>query len=372
MSSVLLLRRAANLAACSAALLLARAHDVGPAHGHDAPPAKPLPLAVEAKGPIKAPPRSPAGTPASGQGFWKFTAAQGVLPLPEEIKPFLKGAHGTFVVDKERDTVYWGLEKVGWVAFSERLTKSWVVKGDAAFASGNLHGADLITRKGKLPLVAVADNVKGSVYLSDVTFQHAEKLGVPTAPPYADGKGFAPTDVAFVEHDLFVTDGYGKAYFMPASIDPLAYRGPAYGGKEMSQTPHGITYDAHTKTLLVSARPEGLVKRWSPATHHWLEVAGLPPGSTVCDVDVWGDYALAPCLDGPNQSPGPIYVINLKKRTLVSTIRVKADLGFAEAQHIHDATWYLMPNGRKHDLYVIFTNWNPGGIGAVKLVSLPD
>src|SRR4029450_3457879 len=113
--------------------------------------------------------------------------------------------------------------------------------------------------------------------------------------------------------------------------------------------------DPASRSLLIAARPEGQIKRWSPATHECLEVLGLPKGSTLCDVDVWGDYVLAPCLDGTDQSPGPIYVVNLKKRAIVSTIRPKIDLGLNDALHIHDATWYFMGKGTKRELYVLFT-----------------
>lgn len=347
------------------------AHEVG-GHAHDAPAATPLPVVVERKGPVKAPtPSHGNGAQVTGQGFWRFAAApSALLPLPEETRPFLKGAHGTLVVDAPRDTVYWGLENVGWVAFGERLTKSSVVRGDPAFAKGNLHGADLMPRRGRLPLVAVADNVEGEVYLSDTAFQRADKLCVPNGEPYADRKGFAPTDTAFTSAgEVYVTDGYGRACFMPASVDPFAYRGVLHGGKAISQTPHGITYDPRDRSLLVSARPEAQVKRWSPKSGHWLEVQGLPAGSTVCDVDLWGDYALAPCLDGPGGSPGPIYIINLRTRAIVSTLRPKADLGFSEAQHIHDACWYFVGKGRHREVYVLFTHWNPGGIGALKLAA---
>ena len=366
------------LAVCAAVAALCSpllGHDVGPGHAHDASPtAVPLPHVVEKRGPVRAA-KLPAGAPVatSGQGYWRFVAAPELVPVPEEARPSLKGAHGTIVVDAERDLVYWGLERVGWIEFSSKLSRSRVVKGDPAFASGNLHGADLLRRPGKLPLVVAADNVEGEVYLSDTAFVHATKVGVPPGGPYADGKGYAPTDAAFTsKSEIYVTDGYGKAYFMPATTDPLGFKGEFHGGKPISQTPHGITYDAKSKTLLVSARPEAQVKRWSPATQHWLEVHGLPAGSTVCDVDLWGDYALAPCLDGPGNSPGPIYILNLKKKAIVSTLRPKVDLGYSEAQHIHDACWYVSGKGRQRELYVLFTNWNPGGVGALKLVGAAD
>jgi len=347
----------------------AGAHEVNFQHLHGTtnPPA-PLKSIVESEGPVNAPATKPDGA-VTGQGFWTFAAMKDLMPTPEETKPFLKGAHGTIIVDNERDLVYWGLEKVGWVAFSNKLSKSWVVKGDPMFSSGNIHGADILPRPGKLPLVIAADNVEGEVYLSDTSFQHAQKLDWPQNGPYKTKKEFAPTDAAFVDGaNVFVTDGYGKQWFRHATTDPLQFDGPFIGGNTFSRTPHGITYNPEGKSLYVAARPEAQIKEYVFAEDKWLESMGLPPGSTVCDVDLWGDYALAPCLDGPNKTSGPIYIINLKKRAIVSTIRVKEDLGYTDALHIHDATWYVRGEGRDREVYILFTNWNPGGIGAIKLV----
>jgi hypothetical protein len=363
--------RALLLAAGFALMPAPLAHDVGHPHAHDAAPlVEALPFRVEAKTPVKGAKLAAGSVAISGQGAWTFAAAPDLMPVPDAARPAVKGAHGTLVVDAERDVVYWGLENVGWIAFRDRLSRSEVITGDPVLSKGNLHGADLLPRKGQLPLVVAADNVEGHVYLSDTRFTSVARLGIPTGGPYADGKGFAPTDAAFTHAgEIYATDGYGKAYFMPATTDPLAYTGAYYGGKAISQTPHGITYDRRDKSLLVSARPEAQIRRWSRANEEWLAVFGLPPGSTVCDVDLWGDYALAPCLNGPNNTPGPIYVINLKKRAIVSTIKPKEELGFTEAQHIHDACWYIAGKGSRRELYVLFTTWNPGGVGAVKLVN---
>jgi hypothetical protein len=369
MPFVRLLTAGLPLAALAAAAL---GHDAGHDHAHHSPAiAEALPFRVEAKTPVKGA-KTPAGSvKTSGQGAWTFAAALDRVPVPEAAKPSLKGAHGTLIVDAERDTVFWGLENVGWIAFRDRLTQSEILAGDPVLAKGNLHGADLLPRKGQLPLVVAADNVEGHVYLSDTRFTAVEQVGIPKGGPYTDGKGFAPTDAAFTRTgEIYATDGYGKAYFMPLTAAPLAYTGAFYGGKAASQTPHGVTYDAKDQSLLVSARPEGQIKRWSLAKEEWLAIHGLPAGSTVCDVDLLGDYALAPCLNGPNNSPGPIYIINLKTKAIVSTIKPKEELGYTDAQHIHDACWYVSGKGGKRELYVLFTNWNPGGVGAVKLVSL--
>jgi hypothetical protein len=364
--------------ASTAAILTASAHEVEYKHLHGTTnPATPLKLVPEAKGPVRAPAALKESVATSGQGFWKFAAAKNLVPTPEETKPFLKGAHGTIVVDPDRDLVYWGLEKVGWVAFSNNLSQSWVVKGDPKFTSGNLHGADILQRRGKLPLIVAADNVEGEVYLSDTSFQSIQKLGRPEGP-YKGKAGFAPTDAAFIDgKDIYVTDGYGSQWFMHATTDPFQYDGTFIGGRDFSRTPHGITKRGDEDTLLVSARPEAQIKEYAYKKNKWLESLGLPPGSTVCDVDLWDDYALAPCLDGPKGpdgkgTPGPIYIVNLKKKTIASIIRVKEDLGYPDALHIHDAAWYVRGKGRDQEVYILFTNWNPGGVGALKLVNAPD
>jgi hypothetical protein len=348
-------------------------HDTGEPHDDAVVGTNQLPFVVETKGPIKAPPPLTEPARVSGQGFWKFVAVTNLVPVPEAALPFVKAAHGTLIVDAERDVVYWGLKKVGWVGFSNQLRDSWIVPGDPAFTHNNLHGADILPRKGQLPLVAAADNEGYKVYLTDTTFLHPQTLPVPDGGPYATNKTYRPTDVAFVSGKrLFVTDGYARGYFMPMTVDPFAYEGTFFGGHALSQTPHGITYDPKHKDLLVSARPEGQIKHWSVAEEKLLAIAGLPPGTLLCDVDLWGDYALAACLDGANKTPGPLMIVNLKKQTLVSVIKPKEELGYDFADHMHDAVWYVRKNGRQTEVYLLFTAWNPGGVGALRLVNVPD
>lgn len=347
------------------------AHEDGYEHRHaEATEATALPQVTEAKGPVKG--WSPLTEPAevSGAGFWTFAAVPDVLPVPDEAAEHVAGAHGTVIVDSEEDTLYWGLANVGWIAFSSLLSEGKIVAGDPVFAHGNLHGGELFRRPGKTPLIAVADNVSGQVYLSDTSFERARVLDWPAGGPYARKGEFHPTDVTFTgEETLYVTDGYGKAFLMRAGVERLEYEGPFIGGKKLSKTPHGITYREDDDTLLISARPEGQIKRMRMQDQQWLETLGLPAGSTVCDIEIWGDYALAPCLNGPGGSPGPIYILNLRTRTIASILKPKEELGFSQAEHIHDATWYFSGEGEDGEVYIVFTHWNPGGIGALKLVN---
>jgi hypothetical protein len=361
------------LAAISIARLAAHEVAGGAAHDHS----KPVPVVFqsEKKGPVRAPKAAPraAGQRLSGQGFWTFSPVEGAMPVPAEAQAFVKGAHGTLIVDVPQDTVYWGLEKVGWVSFKKRLTESAIVKGDPAFTSGNIHGADILPRKGQLPLVVAADNVEGEILLSDTTFTQPERLRIPDGGPYADKKGWAPTDAAFAGSDtVWITDGYGRHWFMDADAKPFKYRGNFYGGDAMSRTPHGITFDVARGELYISARPEAQVHEWSLKNRTALAVHQLPPGSLACDTDLWGDYLLVPCLEGPAKTAGPIYIMNLKTKAVVSTIRPKEDLGYEFADHMHDACWYIVGKGRKAEVYILFTAWNPGGIGALKMVNISE
>ena len=335
----------------------------------------PLPFLVEKSGPVRAPkPTTLApGQQSSGQGFWKFVAAPELVPVPAAAQSKVVGAHGTIFVDKAADIAYWGLQGVGWIGFSNKLSASWIVAGNPAFGTGNLHGADIWPRGKQTPLVAVADNESGKIHLTDTTFQNVETLGRPNFDTYATNETFKPTDVAFSSaHELWIVDGYGRQKFVPAEFSPLKWREEIHGGGNFSKTLHGVTYEKSHDELIFSARPEGQLKRLARKTLRAQEILQLPRGMTLCDVDVWGDYCLAACLDGPNKTPGPLFIINLKKRAIVATIKPKEDLGYADAQHMHDAAWYVTGTGRDQEVYLLFTNWNPGGIGALKLVNIPD
>jgi hypothetical protein len=362
------------LTAALCSLTTVHAHYV-PDNEYAATSTNQLPFVVEKKGPVRAP-AALKPTPdlkVSGQGFWKFVPARNRVPVPSNVSS-VGQAHGTIIVDKSADVVYWGLQQVGWVGFSNKLQNSWLVAGNAAFTNGNLHGADILPQRRKAPRVAAADNMSGQVYLTDTTFQNVEMLMKPTFGSYATNKGFAPTDAAFASaKELWVVDGYAQQRFMAADVNPFQWQGEHYGGgNRFSRTLHGVTFNPARGELLFSARPEGQLRRVDRKNRLLTEVLALPAGTWLCDVDVWGDYALAACLNGPDKSPGPLYIINLKKRAIVSTIKPKEELGYEDAQHMHDAAWYVTGRGRAQEVYIIFTNWNPGGIGALRLVNLPD
>jgi hypothetical protein len=342
-------------------------HD-GHTHEVDAATAPSVQLKVvpEPRLPFKHRGAETTGGLRSGSGAWQF-APEPVGAFPEVVQKNVRGAHGTIVIDKKGGAVYWGLQNVGWVSFREGFQAVSVVDAGLKLAKGNLHGAEL-RQQGRKTWIAAADDVESEVYLMDTQFGSVKTLGYPQIAPYSAAKEFHPTDVTFIDDkEAVVTDGYGKAYLAPIDVSTFSYKQTLFGGKKLSQTPHGVT--EHKGKLIVAARPEAGIITWDRKKEAVEEILRLPPGSTVCDVDVWEEYALAPCLNGPNNAPGPIYIVNLKTKAIASVIRPKEELGFGDAQHIHDAAWHVTGRGRNREVRIVFTNWNPGGFGVIRLLA---
>lgn len=51
----------------------------------------------------------------------------------------------------------------------------------------------------------------------------------------------------------------------------------------------------------------------------------------------------------------PFFIINLKKRAVVTTLRPKEDLTYRTTQSIRDACWYFTGKGREKEVFVVFT-----------------
>ena len=144
-----------------------------------------------------------------------------------------------------------------------------------------MHGADLLLRPGKLPFVAVADNVDGEVYLSDTTFQKADVLDWPQHGPYTKKQEFHATDVAFGRKgELMVTDGYGKSYVhhYNAKGDYVRTFGGEGSGAGQLKQPHGIWVDARGDIYVgevtqTSLGNQGLVyKQGDPSLRKFIRV----------------------------------------------------------------------------------------------------
>jgi hypothetical protein len=336
-----------------------------------------LPIEPERKSSLIVDATLPDGIASTGAGVWRFTARRDLVPVPAGVTTEqLIEAHGTIIVDAATQKAYWGLRAVGWIEFDQSLRLSRVIDGDVRFKAGNLHGADVLPRSGQPSLVMVADDESSQVLVTDTTFSTSatRAFKAPSGvqfPQYRGEELFFPTDVAIKSAtEAWVTDGYGEAWFFPLDLQNLRIAGRLHGGKTFSDTPHGITLDPESGNLLVAARPEGQVKRWQTDQQKVTKTLHFPIGTTVCDVAIWGDYALAPTLDGPGGTPGVIYVVNLKTHKIVAELKPK-DLGFAAARHIHDAAWYVTGSDDAREVYVLFTTYDPGSIGVMQLISEP-
>src|SRR5688572_10131934 len=81
------------------------AHDGAGGHTHADISTNTLPVRIELKGPVAvaAGAKLAADAKASGQGYWRFVAATDLLPLPPAVVGNIVQAHGTLIVDAERD-----------------------------------------------------------------------------------------------------------------------------------------------------------------------------------------------------------------------------------------------------------------------------
>ena len=103
--------------------------------------------------------------------------------------------------------------------------------------------------------------------------------GRPSVVEFGDGSGYS------VEHGLQLNGQYSD---LTVQME-FRWQGAHYGGgKRFSMTLHGVTYDAAHDDLLFSARPEGQIKRVHRESRQLTDIMGLPVGTKICDVDLWG------------------------------------------------------------------------------------
>jgi hypothetical protein len=216
--------------------------DDGPGHTHPTPPAScpcrwwwnPPTLPAIAH-------KSRTGAQNQRTGCWRFVAAPQLVPVPDAAKPHLKGAHGTLVVDSGAGRRVLGPGTCRLIAFSQKLTKSEVVQGDP-FSAAATCGADLWRRPGQVPLIVAADNV-GDTCTSRTPLSAGGVPGQPRGRPVR-GRERLCADRRSHEGGDYVTDGYGKAYLMPASTDPFKYQGEFWAARGL---PNPARYYARSR-----------------------------------------------------------------------------------------------------------------------------
>lgn len=318
-----------------------------------------------------------AAGPVTGQGDLTFRVLQTGSILPDTARAVLEEAHGGFAVDRRegRGQTYFALPGAGIFRISADLGSVRRLDTPDAFGDANLHNTTIWYGPNGAGYLSFPSNDANSVFTTTLRGELVHVWSAPSSDHafgsdsvntfFREGGPFVPTDVARFGDRLYVTTGYSDLdYVLTGRIrttgagDEVEVRWSdlAFGGRgtEPGQfgTGHGITENGGH--LHVSDRPHAEVDEFDPEGAY-LSTLDLPEGSYPCDVDFGETYAVVASLHAPDRSDGaPIYV--LQGEEVVSTIRIKEDLGLEKFQHVHNAVIREI-DGR---VYVIAQAWNPG------------
>lgn len=322
----------------------------------------------------------------TGQGALKFKVLHTSLDLPVEVEAkHLKSAHGGFAVDRRegQGEIYFALPGTGILRISADMKTIEAVSTNGTMKADTIHNATIWYGKDDDAFLSFPGPNSGTVYTTDLNGRLQNILTTPTADVkfgeeivvdyFANNDRFIPTDVEYLDKQLYVTTGYSALdYVLQADVKiskgkmSTQWNGDAFGGKGdgvgQFGTGHGITVGPDGNSITVADRPNSEIERFTPKGKY-LSTLSLPKGSLPCDIDYVNDLSVVGCLEGPDKEKGaPIYIV--KDEEVISTVMIKEDLGLSKFTHIHNAVMVEY----KDTYYVIAQAWNPGDFAILEQV----
>ncbi len=321
----------------------------------------------------------------SGDGDLAFEVFVRSAALPKQVRepnPFdkrkrsiLECAHGGFAFD-DRDgkgDVYWFLQGAGILRVHRDRSRIELVETDDAMRKLNMHNATFFEHDGEA-LIAWPANGGARVFVTDTDGTLVHTMGRPSAPQYAERKPYSPTDTAYLDGLLWVTDGYGSKHVMAYDLTKKAWTDTIFGGRTKKPEPgkfgtnHGITI--HRGLLWIAGRYFARIHSYRPDTT-FVDMGPLPEGSKPCDFEffVLGDklYGVAASLTKSRVADGPgaaIYSVDMANLEVVSTIKPKDELGLDKFVHLHNV-FPVVEDGR---VTLFCQAWNPGDFAVLRQV----
>tara|TARA_R110002094_G_scaffold181509_2_gene159404 strand:+ start:2791 stop:4023 length:1233 start_codon:yes stop_codon:yes gene_type:complete len=330
-----------------------------------------------------------AGTGAikasSGDGDLSFDVLVTSKALPKEVfdeNPFAKKrkildcAHGGFAFDHRlgKGEVYWFLQGAGAMRIHTDRSKIELLATDPKMVKFNMHNATFFEHKGE-GRIAWPANGGASVFVTDVDGKLLHTIGRPTMKPYSDGAGYAPTDTAYLDGKLWVTDGYASKFVMSYDLDKEDWTGTIFGGRSKKAEPgkfgtnHGITI--HKGLIYVSGRYFARIHTYKPSTE-FVSMFPLPEGSKPCDFEFFKQggklYGVAASLNKANGSKdtgAAIYIVDMETLKIVSTIKPKDELGLSRFTHLHN----VFPCVEDGVVTLFCQAWNVGDFAVLRQVA---
>ena len=293
---------------------------------------------------------------SSGSGDLSFEVSVTSKQLPKkvfEVNPFAKKrrildcAHGGFAFDHRegQGEVYWFLQGAGAMRIHTDRTKIELLTTDPKMVKFNMHNATFFEHKGE-GRISWPANGGASVFITDTDGKLLHTIGRPTMKPYSDGAGYAPTDTAYLDGKLWVTDGYASKFVMSYDLDEQKWTGTIFGGRSKKAEPgkfgtnHGITI--HKGLIYIAGRYFARIHSYKSNTE-FVSMFPLPDGSKPCDFEFFKQdgklYGVAASLNKANGSKdtgAAIYIVDMETLKIVSTIKPKDELGLSRFTHLHN------------------------------------
>ena len=294
----------------------------------------------------------------SGDGDFQFEVLVTSKSLPKKVfepNPFdgrkrkiLHCAHGGFAYDhrKGQGEVYWFLQGGGIIRVHRDRSKIEMVKTDPKMLKFNMHNATFFEHKGEA-MIAWPANGGASVFITDVDGKLLRTIGRPTMLPYSKGAAYAPTDTAYLDGMLWVTDGYASKFVMSYDLDAEKWTGTIFGGRSKKiesgkfGVNHGITI--RKGLIYIADRFFARIHSYKPESKEGT-MFPLPTGCKPCDFEFFVSdgklYGVAGGLMKPAGSKdkgASVYIVDMATMKVVSTVKPKDDLGLGTFTHLHDA-----------------------------------
>ena len=321
----------------------------------------------------------PAKPGVSGTGSLSFEVLVTSKALPKQVfeanqfdrrkkkRKVLDCAHGGFAYDHRdgKGEVYWFLQGAGMMRVHKDRAKIELLETDEAMVKHNMHNATFFVHGGE-GRIAWPANGGRRVFITDTDGKLLHTIGKPTVEPYSKGAGYAPTDTAYLDGKLWVTDGYASKFVMSYDLDEKKWTGTIFGGRSKKIEPgkfgtnHGITI--HKGLIYVSGRFFARIHQYKPDTS-FVSMFPLPKGSKPCDFEFFTMggklYGVAASLNRAADSKdtgAAIYIVDMETLKVVSTIKPRDELGLRKFVHLHNV-FPTVDDGR---VTLFCQAWNTG------------
>jgi hypothetical protein len=326
--------------------------------------------------------------PASGNGSLAFEVQVTSEALPKKVfeanafdgnkRAILDCAHGGFAYDyrEGQGEVYWFLQGAGILRVARDRTRVELVKTDPEMLKFNMHNATFFVHKDK-PMIAWPANGGSSVFVTDLSGQLLRTIGRPIMQPYSEGAGYAPTDTAYLDGKLWVTDGYASKFVMSYDLDQGEWTGTIFGGRSDKAEPgkfgtnHGITI--HKGLIYIAGRYFARIHEYKADTS-FVQMFPLPAGSKPCDFEFFllaGKlYGVACSLNVSDENGAKgdkgaaIYIVDMESLKVISTIKPRDELGLNKFVHLHN----VFPTVDDGVVTLFCQAWNGGDFAVLRQV----